>query len=109
MAALRRVYKQRYLILLWSVLEVLLMTAIVYGWAALVVVLKQENFFHGLCEGHAQFKLKNSSSVTGDCLKQDERLNLVFLTGAISFAASGFASGAFLDRFGPRKTRLLSR
>ncbi|CAB4006085.1 Hypothetical predicted protein, partial [Paramuricea clavata] len=105
MAALKRVYNQRYLILVWSVLEILLFSAIVYGWAALVVVLKQEGFFHDLCETKHK---ANSTSVSGDCIKQDERLNLVFLTGVISFSGCGIVSGAFLDRFGPRKTRLLS-
>jgi hypothetical protein len=108
MAALKRVYNQRYLILVWSVLEIFLFSAIVYGWAALVVVLKQEGFFHDLCE--TKHKANSTSVVSaGDCIKQDERLNLVFLTGAISFSGSGIVSGAFLDRFGPRKTRLLSR
>ena len=107
MAALKRVYKQRYLILVWSVLEILLFSAIVYGWAALVVVLKQESFFHDLCE--VKHEVNSTSTADDDCIEQDERLNLVFLTGVISFSASGIVSGAFLDHFGPRKTRLLSR
>lgn len=101
MAAFKRVYSHRYLILLWSALELLLFSAIIYGWAALVIVLKQEDFFHDLCQAKHQ---RNST-----CIEQDERLNLVFLSGVISFSATGVVSGAFLDRFGPRKTRLLSR
>ena len=101
MAALKRVYSLRYSILAWSALELLLFSAIIYGWAALVIVLKQEDFFHDLCEAKHQ---GNST-----CIEQDERLNLVFLSGAISFSAAGVGSGAFLDCFGPRKTRLLSR
>jgi hypothetical protein len=105
MAALKRVYNLRYLILVWSVLEILVFSAIVYGWAALVVILKEESFFHDLCEE----KHEVNSTSTHDCIKQDERLNLVFLSGVISFSAAGLVSGAFLDHFGPRKTRLLSR
>ena len=107
MAAFERVYKYRYLLLIWTVLEVLFFSAIVYGWAALVVVLKQESFFHDLCAD--ENIAENHTSNTDDCIKQDERLNLVFLSGVISFSGAGVLSGIFLDRFGPRKTRLLSR
>ncbi len=108
MAVLKLVYNQRYLILVWSVLETFLFSAIVYGWAALVVVLKQENFFHDLCKDEHQGN-SNSTFIIKDCIKQDERLNLVFLAGAISSTVFGVFSGACLDRFGPRKTRFLSR
>lgn len=103
MASLKRNYEQRYSILVWSVLEIFLFSALVFGWAALVVVLKQENVFGDLCE------YNDEGNRTKDCTKQDERLNLVFLIGGISFASNGVVSGAFLDHFGPRKTRLLSR
>jgi hypothetical protein len=108
MAALEWVFKHRYLILLWSELEVLLFSAIIYGWAALAVVLKRDNIFHDLCEATNN---GNSTLTIKYCLKNyiDERLDLVFLTGVLSFNAIGIVSGPFLDRFGPRKTRLLSR
>lgn len=109
MVSLKRVYNQRYLILVWSVLEIFLFSALVYGWAALVVVLKQENFFHDLCEVKREGNSTIIENEVEDCIKQDERLNLVFLTGVISFSSTGIVSGAFLDRFGPRKARLLSR
>ena len=107
MASLEFVYKHRFFVLLWSVLEILLLSATVYGWAALCVVLKEEDFFVELCERTDE---GNSTWVSEKCSRFiTKRLNLVFLTGVISFNATGIVSGAFLDRFGPRKTRLLSR
>ena len=106
MASLESVYKQRFIVLVWSLLEAVFLSAIIFGWAALVVVLKQEEFFHDLCPAK---HVGNLTSHNGYCVKQDERLNLVFLTGVISLAWGAFASGAFLERYGPRKTRLLSR
>ena len=107
MASLEFVYKHRFWILFWSLLEILLFSAIVYGWAALCVVLKEDGLFNKLCEPTDE---GNSSLVSENCDKFiTKRLNLVFLTGVISFNATGIVSGVFLDRFGPRKTRLLSR
>ena len=108
MAALEWVWNHRYLILLWSELEILLFSAIVFGWAALAVVLKKDNIFHDLCKPTSN---GNSTLITENRLKNciDERLDLVFLAGVLSFNAIGIISGPFLDRFGPRKTRLLSR
>ncbi|CAB4001727.1 Hypothetical predicted protein, partial [Paramuricea clavata] len=107
MAALEWVWKHRYLILLWSELQVLLFSAIIYGWAALAVVLKQDNIFHDLCKPTSN---GNSTLITERRLKTciDERLDLVFLTGLLAYSVTGIVSGPFLDRFGPRKARLLS-
>ena len=108
MAGLRWVYKHRYLVLVWSELEILLFSAIVFGWASLVIVLKQDDIFRDLCESKPK---GNSTSIIGDCSTRyvDEELDLAFLVGILSFTGTGVVSGPFLDRFGPRKTRLLSR
>ncbi|XP_028400968.1 solute carrier family 43 member 3-like isoform X2 [Dendronephthya gigantea] len=105
MASLQSVYKQRVIILVWSLVEVMLLSAVIFGWASLVVVLKKEGFFRDLCPPKHE---GNVTSHNDYCIKQDKRLNLVFLIGVISLAWGAFVSGAFLDRFGPRKTRLLS-
>lgn len=108
MAGLQAVYKRRYLMLIWSALEVLLFSGIVYGWAALVVVLKREHFFADLCEEEQKTNASILKTSQG-CIVQNELLSLVFVSGAISFSSSAALSGTILDRFGPRKTRLLSR
>lgn len=102
MASLQFVYRYRYFVLLWSVVESLLLSAIIYGWASLIVVLKKESFFRDLCDS----KEKNSTIL--GCVEQDERLNLVFTVGVFTFSSSGVIAGPFLDYFGPRKTRFLS-
>lgn len=106
MARLQRIYRRKYLVLLWSVVELLLLSAIIYGWASLVVALKQESYFRDLC--HTKAANLTKALLSGGCIEQDERLNLVFTVGVFTFSSAGVFVGTFLDYFGPRKTRLLS-
>ncbi|CAB4014752.1 Hypothetical predicted protein, partial [Paramuricea clavata] len=75
MAALEWVWNHRYLILLWVELEILFFSAIIFGWAALVVVLKQDNIFYDLCKPTSN---GNSTLLAEYLLKDciDERLDL---------------------------------
>lgn len=106
MASLRRVYQHRYFVLLWCVAESLLLSAIIHGWASIVVVFKKESFFRHLCDTHEPNA--TTTALDSSCLEQDERLNLVFTVGVFTFSSCGVFAGTFLDYLGPRKTRLLS-
>ena len=101
MAILKTIYRYRCGVVSWGILECLLFSAVVYGWASLAFVLKEESFF---CTQHFSNLTINESSE--DCSGQDDLLNLAFTTGVFSFTSFGVFAGVLLDSCGPRVTRL---
>ena len=101
MAILKTIYRYRYGVVSLGILECLLFSAVVYGWASLAFVLKEESFF---CTQHFSNLTINESSE--DCSGQDDLLNLAFTIGVFSFTSFGVFAGALLDSCGPRVTRL---
>ena len=101
MAPLRSVFNNRYAVFFWAVMECLLFSAIVYGWASLVHILKKEGFFRDSCADNF-----NTTNENQKCIPQDELLNLAFTVGVFSFTSFGIVAGALLYHTGPRVTRL---
>lgn len=103
MASLKCINKHRYFVLSWSVLQILLFSAIQFGWPSLLVVLKQEMFYYDLCEN-----VNQTTTTLKHCVEQEERLSLAFTVGSGSGPTVGLLFVApFSDHFGPRKARLL--
>ncbi|XP_065666063.1 equilibrative nucleobase transporter 1-like isoform X2 [Hydra vulgaris] len=105
------------IILFVSVLLVVLVCGgIVFGWASIVVIFKAKNYYFDLCTifyKNNNVSLTNSFSSKANesvfsvnspfhCLKQDDKLNLVFTIASSFVSISQLPIGLFLDRFGAR-------
>lgn len=95
-----------------AITESLLFSGVIFGWANMVLILKNEEYFKDLCEessGNTTSVLKASSDDDSKkCGKQDERLALVFTISVFAFNAGGFIGGSVLDRLGTRVVRLIA-
>lgn len=87
-----------------GMLECLCFAGVLFGWASLVFVLKEDGYFSQLCETDPS---TNSTSMTGDCSRQDEQFSLVFTIASFLNNFMTFANGYVFDRFGTMVTRLL--
>lgn len=91
-------------------------TGVVFGWANMLLILKDEEYFQDLCEvrskndnlpltrPHETSQKQN----TEKCSDQDEQLALVFTVGLFAFNLAGLIGGALVDKFGIRIVRLLA-
>ena len=91
-----------------AVIETVLFSGVVFGWANMVLILKNEEYFKDLCEESARNATTSNDDESGKCGKQDERLALVFTISVFGFNAGGFIGGAVLDRLGTRIVRLIA-
>lgn len=86
-----------------AVLACWLASGIVFGFAALKLVLIAEGVFHEYCdEGPYNLDTRNSANILISCPAQESRLNLVFIAGSITTNLASLPAGATLDRFGRR-------
>ncbi|XP_077464679.1 solute carrier family 43 member 3b [Stigmatopora argus] len=86
-----------------GLLECLCFAGIVFGWASLVFILKNDGYFNYLCV--------NATSINGsqvlDCSGQDEQFSLVFTIASFMNNFITVASGFIFDHFGTTVARLL--
>ncbi|CAB3998141.1 solute carrier family 43 member 3 isoform X2 [Paramuricea clavata] len=94
----------------FGIIEMVLFSGVIFGWANLVLVLKEEKYFKDLCadgdNGNTSLR-KESSDDSEKCGKQDERLALIFTLSVFAFNVAGFIAGALLDKLGTRFVRLI--
>lgn len=105
------VVKWRYVLAVMGVIEALLFSGLVFGWANLVFVLKSEGFWIEFCpELNATFQPHDTqSSGNYSCTSQDEILQAVFTVAAFVPNAVLVLIGLSIDRFGPRNMRFVAR
>uniref|UniRef100_A0A8B9LKK4 Solute carrier family 43 member 3a n=1 Tax=Astyanax mexicanus TaxID=7994 RepID=A0A8B9LKK4_ASTMX len=86
-----------------GLLECLCFAGVVFGWASLVFVLKNDGYFSDLCVNVTE---ANGTTVT-DCSAQDERFSLIFTVASFMNNFLTLPNGFIFDRFGTMATRLL--
>ncbi|GAA6230324.1 solute carrier family 43 member 3-like [Lates japonicus] len=87
-----------------GVLECLCFAGVVFGYASLVFVLKEDGYFSQLCDSVPG----TNGTLIKDCSKQDERFSLVFTIASFLNNFLNLINGYLFDRFGTMVTRLLA-
>ena len=109
--------------LISSLIEILLLSGITYGWASIAVVFKEEGFFKYLCpyqtrrSNHSVHTNTTLAAVTGArvpgryervaCSLQSKRFNLIFNVAVAFLCCFKFPIGLFADKYGPRASQTL--
>lgn len=84
-----------------------LFSGVVFGWANMVLILKDEGYFSDLCGSvNGTKKQSMNGEHLNECKGQNDRLSLAFTIAVFSFNVAGFIGGVILDHYGTRVTRL---
>ncbi|XP_069089372.1 equilibrative nucleobase transporter 1-like [Pleurodeles waltl] len=89
-----------------GLLECMGFAGVVFGWASLVFVLKQEKYFANLCT--TDNSTNSNSTGETDCSAQDERFSLIFTITSFLNNFMTLPNGLIFDHFGTMVTRLIS-
>ena len=115
----------RMLYVVWAFVEIVLFGGVIFGWGALVYVLKDEGIYADLCDcgencnsvntttttAMAISSVVNPTAATGDatvrgCKEQDSMLSLVFTMASLFFCVGSAVMGHINYKFGTRVTRI---